>query len=247
MAFTNAEALFSLGFQPLKPGNRGESKDFMAFDSIGEKADRWLKILDPYLRHYRKEKIVFAPERSALLIIDMQRFFLNPVSHAFLPDALEILDNIRGLLQTYRELFLPVIFTRQAFLRSQDPGAFGRWWRDILYDDNELSEIVDELKPLPHEIVIRKTRYSAFEETNLDSLLRNHCVSQLVITGVMTHLCCETTARDAFMHNYDVFFVIDGTATRDEDLHLASLKTLSDGFALPVKTSEVLSWLRPMT
>ncbi|MEM2943911.1 MAG: isochorismatase family cysteine hydrolase [Methanomassiliicoccales archaeon] len=219
----------------------------MTSNIINQKADKWLEILTPYLRDYRREAITFKPENSALLVIDMQRFFLDPHSHAYMPDAVEIIDNIRRLLRAYRDLFLPIIFTRHALLQFEDPGAAGRWWRDVLYEQDEMSSIVEELKPLPHEIVVRKTRYSAFRMTNLDSILKDLGVTQVVITGVMTHLCCETTARDAFIRDYDVFFVIDATATSSEDLHIASLKTLSDGFALPVKTDEVISWLRPRT
>ncbi|MBC7107322.1 MAG: isochorismatase family protein [Methanomassiliicoccales archaeon] len=208
------------------------------------KADKWLEILRPYLRRFRREKISFVPEKSALLIIDMQRFFLDPKSHAYLPDGIQILENVRKLLHAYRASSLPIIFTRHALLRKQDPGAMGRWWRDIIFEDDAMSSIVEELKPLPDEIVIRKTRYSAFANTDLDQVLRNLGVTQLVITGVMTHLCCETTARDAFVRDFDVFFVIDATATRNEDLHLSSLKNLCDGFAILVKSEEVIAWLK---
>ena len=64
-----------------------------------------------------------------------------------------------------------------------------------------------------------------------------------MICGVMTHLCCETTARDAFMRGFDVYFVMDATATCNEELHLSSLLTLSHGFAVMVETEEVLGWL----
>jgi len=66
----------------------------------------------------------------------------------------------------------------------------------------------------------------------------------VVITGVMTHLCCESTARDAFMRDLEVFFVIDATATDQEDLHMGSLRALADGFAIMVTTKEVLGWMK---
>ena len=56
----------------------------------------------------------------------------------------------------------------------------------------------------------------------------------------MTHLCCETTARDAFMRDYEVYFAVDATGTDDEELHCATLQTLSSGFAVPVSTAEVI-------
>jgi bifunctional isochorismate lyase / aryl carrier protein len=61
----------------------------------------------------------------------------------------------------------------------------------------------------------------------------------------MTHLCCETTARSAFMRGFEVFFTMDGTATYNEQLHRASLLTLSHGFALPVLMDELLRLMEP--
>jgi isochorismate hydrolase len=119
-----------------------------------------------------------------------------------------------------------------------------RWWNDVLYDDDEKSCVIDALHPLPQEPVLRKTQYSAFYETNLETILKKHKVTTVVITGVLTHLCCETTARDAFMRNYDVFFVSDATASDEEALHLASLATLSDGFATITTTNEVCAWTK---
>ena len=60
----------------------------------------------------------------------------------------------------------------------------------------------------------------------------------------MTHLCCESTARDAFMHDHEVLFVVDATATDDEELHLGSLRALADGFAVLATTREVMGWMR---
>jgi isochorismate hydrolase len=116
----------------------------------------------------------------------------------------------------------------------------GRWWADVIREGTSDSNIVSLLEPLDSEHVLRKTRYSAFRGTTLEELLKDRGVKSLVITGVMTHLCCESTARDAFIRDFEVFFVVDATATNYEELHLSSLRTLSDGFAIPVTTDEVL-------
>ncbi|MES0360330.1 MAG: isochorismatase family protein, partial [Anaerolineales bacterium] len=65
-------------------------------------------------------------------------------------------------------------------------------------------------------------------------------------SGVMTHLCCETTARSAFVRGFEVFFVIDGTATYNEDYHMATLLNLAHGFTTPVLTKEVLKFIHGM-
>jgi isochorismate hydrolase len=193
--------------------------------------------------HQQNTKIVFTPESSALLVIDMQQYFCDPSSHAYFKDATTIIPNIDLLVATYRQHLLPVIFTRYALLRTEHPGAMGRWWKDVLYDDDNMAKIIDALHPHSHEDIIRKTQYSAFFGTNLENILKEHHVTTIVITGVLTHLCCETTARDAFMRNFDVFFVTDATASDSKTLHTASLKTLSDGFATLTTAGEVCAWI----
>jgi len=181
----------------------------------------------------------FTPRDSALLVIDMQRFFLDKGSHAYLPMAKPIVSRIRKLIKFYRAKGLPIIFTRHAVKKGEDAGIMARWWRDTIREGTPASRIIPQLKPLKNELVIRKTRYSAFYGTRLAEVLKRHKARRVVITGVLTHLCCETTARDAFMRDYEVYFVTDATATDNRDLHLSSLKTLSDGFAIPVTTKEI--------
>jgi len=192
----------------------------------------------------QNRKIVFKPKTSALFIIDMQQFFCNPSSHAYFKDSTKIIPNIKNLMTVYRQQSLPIIFTRYALLRTESPGSMGRWWNDVLYDDDEFSNVIAPLQQLPNELVIRKTQYSAFFKTDLDQMLKKLQVTNILITGVLTHLCCETTARDAFMRNYDVFFVTDATASDEQELHTASLRTLSDGFTTLVTTNEVLAWIK---
>lgn len=209
-----------------------------------EKTKEWQRIVQPYISTRRNNTHAFSPERSALLVIDMQRYFLERGSHAFIPAATEIIGNVASIIEACRLRDLPVIFTRHANSRGAPAGSMERWWRDVLYEDDQLSEILPALAPESGEHILRKSRYSAFVGTELESVLRNLGIERILITGVMTHLCCETTARDAFMRDFDVFIVIDGTASKTEDLHTASLRTLADGFAIPVTTEEILKWTK---
>ncbi|MCJ7489824.1 MAG: cysteine hydrolase [Thermoplasmata archaeon] len=216
----------------------------MAEEGFRERTDRWLKATDPHRSDPRSLRHPLTCERSALLVIDMQRYFLDEKSHAFLPDASHAAENIKRLIASYRSRGLPVIYTRHALLDDEPPGIMGTWWSDNLRASDPLSEIAGDLGPLPGEHVIRKTRYSAFLGTDLEQMLRSKGIERLLITGVMTHLCCESTARDAFMRDFEVFFVIDGTASSDDDLHESSLRCLTDGFVIPVTTEEVLGCMR---
>jgi bifunctional isochorismate lyase/aryl carrier protein len=209
-----------------------------------EKTKEWMELLRPYLSEHRTMAHKFSPKASALLVIDMQRYFLERESHAFLPDSELILGNVESLVAEYRAKSLPIIFTRHAVLPNEEAGAMGRWWGDRIRNEDPMSEIVPSLKPKNAETVLRKSKYNAFAGTDLEARLERLGVKQLMITGVMTHLCCETTARDAFTRDFDVFVVIDGMASSSEDLHVSSLKTLVDGFAIPVTTEEALRWLK---
>jgi len=119
----------------------------------------------------------------------------------------------------------------------------GRWWGDLILYGSAECELIDGLSLQVSDTIIDKNRYSAFLGTELDSLLQNTGIEDLIITGVLTNCCCETTARDAFMRDYRVFFVADATAAPTEELHLASLKNLAYGFAYIVTTRDLCNKL----
>ena len=115
-----------------------------------------------------------------------------------------------------------------------------QWWAELITPENPNSQIVPDFDQTMG-VVIVKTQYDAFYKTDLESILRGQGVAQVVICGLMTHLCCETTARSAFVRGFEVFFPIDGTATYNESFHMASLHNLAHGFATPVLLKEILS------
>ena len=117
-------------------------------------------------------------------------------------------------------------------------GAMGRWWREILQDGDPMGELDPRLDARGR--IITKTQYDAFYGTNLEKILREQGARGVVVCGVMTHLCCETTARSAFVTGFDVYLPVDATATYTEALHRASLLTLAHGFAVPLLTADLL-------
>ncbi len=192
-------------------------------------------------RHRRARGAPFCAERSALLVLDMQTYFLEPSSHAYVPSAEAILPLIRESAQAYSARGLPLVYT-QHLNSDRDAGLMQHWWREMITADHPLGAIAPSLD-LSSGIVLRKSQYDAFYRTPLEDLLRRRAVSQLVLCGVMTHLCCETTARSAFVRGFEVFFPIDGTATYNRALHRASLLNLAHGFATLVFMREILAAL----
>ncbi len=177
-------------------------------------------------------------KNTALVVVDLQEFFVDPSSHAFLPLSPHIERNIRLLVDAYRRRGLPIIFTRHAHGAESTLGSMGRWWGDPLMASSPLSKL--RLEPAEGEVVVVKERYDAFHNTSLEEELEDRGVKELVFTGVMTDLCVETTARSAFVRDYDVMVVMDATTTQSEELHISSLITLAHGFAIIRRTDEIL-------
>jgi isochorismate hydrolase len=171
----------------------------------------------------------------------MQRYFLEDSFHAFIPAATAIVPRITKLIQAYSQHSLAIVFTRH-LNTDANAGMMFKWWQDLISADDPASEIIPEFD-LSQGMVIVKSQYDAFYETPLEELLKQKGVSQVVICGVMTHLCCETTARSAFVRGFEVFFTVNGTATYTEAFHRATLLNLAHGFAIPVLVEEVLSTL----
>lgn len=208
---------------------------------LEEKCLRWLRKIKKYSRLKLPPK-ADVKDNCALLVIDMQNFFLDEKSHAVVPAGNAIIPNIERLIRLFRSLRLPIIFTRYAVGRSKGAGIMERWWADSVLDGTHYSKLT--LKNARDDTVIPKSSYNAFHETNLDRILRKNDIKSVIVTGVMTHLCCDTTAREAFLRGFSVYFVMDATATYNEELHLASLLALSHGFAYPVTTNQTIGFLK---
>ena len=200
---------------------------YVTSENIGEKTDEWLRKIAPFNKH----EITPVKNKTALLVIDMQDFFLDNSSR-FSAGGLAILPGIKKLISVFRDQGRPVIFTKHVHHPDMlDAGIMGWWWEGMCVEGSPASEIHSIIAPTSREKVITKHRYSAFYNTDLETILRVQQIEDLVITGVTTNLCCESTARDAYFRDFRTFFLADGTGTMNESMHLASLMNLSFGFS----------------
>ncbi|MHB9033237.1 MAG: cysteine hydrolase family protein [Anaerolineae bacterium] len=210
---------------------------YVTRETLADKTGAWLERLRPYNRHAMR----LNPPACALLVVDMQTFFLDPASPTFTCGGQAVLPSIVRLMAAFRAAGRPVLYTRHVHHPSgNDLGIMGWWWAGSCIEGSPESEIHPDLAPLAQEKVIFKHRYSAFYNTDLEIVLRGLQVQDLVITGVMTNLCCESTARDAYFRDYRVFIPADGTGSIDEELHLASLMSLAFGFAWVTTAAELV-------
>lgn len=189
---------------------------------------------DKHLWKLKKDKV-------ALLIIDMQEFFLQENSHAFIPSISAIIKPIKQLQDLFLSLDLVVLQTKHSNNSSNDTNML-KWWGSVLRAGDPLAKICPLLST-PKIPVIDKKQYDAFYQTDLENKLSSQGITQLLVAGVMTHLCCETTARSAFVRGFETFLLVDATATYNENFHRATMLNLAHGFALPILCHEAMSSL----
>jgi nicotinamidase-related amidase len=213
---------------------------YVTSKNLDEKSKTWGKVIAPYNTH----KMILDIPHSALLVIDMQNFFLDPKSPTFTEGGLAILPNVKKVISAFRERKRPVIYTAHEHKSMEmDGGILEWWWEGMCMEGTKEAEIFKEIYPRPQEKIVKKHRYSAFYNTDLEIVLRCLGIKDLVISGIMTNLCCESTTRDAYFRDYKVFFLLDGTGTVNEDLHLSSLKNLAFGFAYVCSVKRILEML----
>jgi len=195
-----------------------------------------MKNMEDIVRQYSAHEWEPEKGRTAVLLIDLQEYFRGIID--------PILGNIVHLASAIRKTDIPLLFTQHGHAPGEDHGMLGRWWPDLIMEGNDEARLIPELKAGEVSPIIPKNTYSAFHETGLEKKLRDMGVTDLVIGGVMTNLCCETTARDAFVRNFRVFFLADGTSTVSEEFHLATLKNLGYGFAALLTCKQATAYLR---
>lgn len=189
----------------------------------------------PYTKSYRPEP---DPAVMALIIIDMQRFFCEEGGKGHVPSAAAIIPGITELQDLCLSKNIPVFMTRHVNT-PEDAGMMGVRWKEIIRKEDPWSEIIPELKN-PGVQVIEKGQFDAFYNTGLEERLRSAGIRQLVVTGVMANLCCETTVRSAFVRGFEPVFPVDGTAAYNHEFHLSTFMNLGYGFIHPFLMDEII-------
>jgi nicotinamidase-related amidase len=205
----------------------------------------------------------FQPERTALLIIDMQNDFCAPGGFGELlgndiTPTKAIIPTIQELLAHCRRKGMMIIHTREGHLpdlsdcppsklrRSQgqgagigDKGPMGR----ILIRGEQGHAIVDELTPFPGEFIIDKPGKGAFYATPLEDILQEHGIESLILSGVTTHVCVHTTLREANDRGYECLMLEDATAAfdaRDQEAAIRMVHQQGGIFGWTAATAELL-------
>jgi ureidoacrylate peracid hydrolase len=176
------------------------------------------------------------PARTALVVVDMQNAFMLPgVAHSLCPMAQEIVPNINRLAQTVRAtggtvFWIKTTFTAEAlrtwstYFEMTTPQRVAKRI-EALTADSLGHELWSGLDVRPQDPIVEKNRFSAFIQgsSDLAAALRARGLDTILVTGTVTNVCCESTARDAMMLNFKTIMVTDGNAATTDEDHAASL------------------------
>jgi ureidoacrylate peracid hydrolase len=195
-------------------------------------------VIDRVVARYGREHVHddLDPAKTALIVVDMQNAFMLPgVAHSPCPMAQEIVPNINRLAEVVRATGGAVVWVKATYTEE----TLKRWssmYRMIgpartarrveaLSAGTKGHELWSGLDARPQDLVVEKTSYSAFIQgsSNLAEVLRARGLDTLLITGTVTNVCCESTARDAMMLNFKTIMVTDGNAAITDEDHNASL------------------------
>jgi ureidoacrylate peracid hydrolase len=194
------------------------------------------------------------PTRTCHIVIDLQNGFMEEGALLEVPVAREIVSNVNAISRALRAAGGMVAFTRWTYV-GDEPKAWPNWYQRGL--GNAFSArlraafppgahdhaLWPELDVAPDDVVVDKTRFSAFTPgtCDLQGILEARGIDTVIITGTLTNSCCESTARDACQLNYKTIFVADGTATVTDAEHNGTLNSMSPVYADVMTTDKVLS------
>jgi len=198
------------------------------------------------------------PEKTAMIVVDMQNDFVQEGAPIEIPRARAMVPHLNRLLDVCRAHKLPVIYIHHVIRGGDiDAGRLADHYEAIRNNKALLAgtknvEIYAGLKPHPGDLVVAKPRYSAFYGTDLEAILRSKGIDTLIISGTVTHVCCESTTRDAFSRDYKVIFLSDGNAARDlpdlgfgpvsaEEVQRVTLTVLAMSFAQVASIDQVIA------
>ncbi|MCC7633949.1 isochorismatase family protein [Stenotrophomonas rhizophila] len=183
------------------------------------------------------------PERVALLVHDMQRYFLA----AFTPEAAPLapaVANIARLLTHCRARGIPVFYTAQRGNQDRrDRGLQADLWGPGMSATEAHETIIEAVAPVEGDHVLVKHRYSAFQRSNLETLMRARGRDQLLVTGVYAHIGCTATVAEGFQRDIESFIAADAVADFSRADHDLALHWIARTCGVPMTTGQLLEAL----
>lgn len=200
------------------------------------------------------------PSRTALLVIDLQNGFVVPGQPGALPVAQEIVGNVNRIATALRDAGGQVVWIKHTHITEGDTAPWPRFlefsaagWgkalNEALVPGSVGHALYGELKTRPEDAVVHKTRFSALIQgsSDLHERLQSSAIDTVIVVGTVSNVCCESTARDAMMLNYRVYFISDANAARTDAEHNATLSNMLLWFADVRSTHEIINLINAST
>lgn len=218
-------------------------------------------VIDRVIRHRGREHVYdrFDPAKTALLVVDMQNAFMMPgVAHVLCREAVEIVPNINRLADALRAAGGAVVWVITTFgdasldnwpvLHSMVGPERTKTRIAALAEGSIGHQLWADLIVKPGDLTVVKTKYSAFIQGSspLAATLRERGIDTVLVTGTVTGVCCESTARDAMMLNFRAVLVTDANAAMTDEDHNASLKAFYLSFGDILSTEQIVSYLQTL-
>ncbi|MFE9173694.1 isochorismatase family protein [Streptomyces kebangsaanensis] len=193
------------------------------------------------------------PQKTALLVIDMQNDFVLEGYPMEVPMARRRIPRMQEAVAECRAAGIPVVYTRHILLDTFNVSPLETAYNPALLSAGMRkgsfgSEIIDDLKPGSDDVVIVKHRYDAFHNTQLENVLTSisglRQVDTVIIIGTLTEVCCDSTARGAYMRDFKVAFVSDATGALSDEAQTATEKTIGTFFGRVLSTGELVAEIR---
>ena len=187
------------------------------------------------------------PKKTALLVIDMQNDFIEKGAILEIKNIRHGLSKLSKCIATLRKKGVLIIFTKHVYDPKNNPveaHLFPELAHTGLRRKTHGADITQKLTRNTGDVVLEKTRYDCFYKTNLEVLLKRKDIANLIITGTMTNVCCDSTARGAMYRDFTVWFSSDLTFASDKKVQAYSLKTISANFGYVKSTKELLALLK---
>ena len=196
------------------------------------------------------------PQWAGLLVVDVQNDFVSSKGSCALrgddvSTAEAMVPKLIRLIEEARRVALPIIYVKTTHSDWTDTPSwiYRKSQQKKLNTCREGSwgaELYEGISPLPQERVVIKHRYSGFINTDLNTVLKAKGIQSVMVTGVATNVCVETTARDAYMFDYYVTMIDDCVAAYDPKLHENTLENIRCHFGLVASSQEIMeTWQRP--
>jgi nicotinamidase-related amidase len=216
-------------------------RTYVAPDTLGPELEGWMAEVAPY----QWRPVPPLDGRTALLVVDMSRPFVDAGRPLASPNARAVLPRVAALVAAIRSRGLPVLWIVQGHhaVGYDRAGILAEWWPTPILEGSPDIELAEGLAAAPGEKVIVKRRYSGFLGTDLELTLRTLDAASVVVCGVLTNVCPFATAMDAFMRGFRVYYPADATAALNRDLHVGALVTAAGWFAHVVRVADLSQWV----